>query len=148
MDEIGDMYLEIQAKVLRILEEKTVRPVGAKTDRKIDFRAVAATNFDLATMVAQYRFRRDLYFRVEEYPIILPPLRERKDDIQLLAQHFLNEFTDYHDQVTRRFSKSTLAQLINHSWTGNIRELKNVVRRAAIRSSQPVIDEVNFFQFS
>jgi two-component system response regulator AtoC len=142
LDEIGDMDVEIQAKVLRILEEKTVRRVGEKTERAIDFRLIAATNQDLAQSINAKQFRRDLYFRLEEYPIYLPPLRKRREDIPLLAQHFLKEFCEANGMQKRIFSQEAIKKMINHSWPGNIRELKNAVRRSAIRSQEQTISDV------
>jgi len=142
LDEIGDMPQDIQAKVLRILEERKVRRIGEQKERPLDFRVIAATNRDLAHAVQEKAFRKDLYFRLEEYPIYLPPLRERREDIPLLAQHFLDEFCQVNDLPSKRFSEQAMAQLMAHSWPGNIRELRNVIRRAAIRSSGPVVEEV------
>ena len=144
LDEIGDMELEIQAKVLRILEEKKVRRVGEKEEKKIDFRVIAATNRDLSQAVAENNFRKDLYFRLEEYPLYLPPLRERKDDIPLLAQHFLQEFCDSNKIKSKKFNKEAIQKLINYSWPGNIRELKNVVRRSAVRTTESIVDQIVF----
>ena len=144
LDEIGDMELDIQAKVLRILEEKKVRRVGEKEEKTIDFRVIAATNRDLSQAVAENNFRKDLYFRLEEYPLYLPPLRERKDDIPLLAQHFLQEFCDSNKITSKKFSKEAIQKLINYSWPGNIRELKNVVRRSAVRTTKAIVDQIVF----
>jgi len=142
LDEIGDMELEIQAKVLRILEEKRVRRVGEKEEHSIDFRVISATNRDLSRATAENKFRKDLYFRLEEYPIYLPPLRERKEDLPLLAQHFLKEFCESNNLAPKRFSKSAIQYMIQHSWPGNIRELKNVVRRSAVRTGTELIDQI------
>lgn len=144
LDEIGDMDPEIQAKVLRILEEKMVRRIGEKEDHAINFRVISATNRDLSKAVAENKFRKDLYFRLEEYPIYLPPLRERKEDIPLLAQHFLKEFCESNNLSSKRFSKNAIQCMIQHSWTGNIRELKNVVRRTAVRANTDIIDQIDF----
>ena len=143
LDEIGDMNLEIQAKVLRILEEKKVRRVGEKEERQIDFRVISATNRDLSKAASENKFRRDLYYRLEEYPIFLPPLRDRKEDLPLLAQHFLNEFCESNKLAAKQLSKNAIETLIQYSWPGNIRELKNVVRRTAIRSNTDIIEQVD-----
>jgi two-component system response regulator AtoC len=144
LDEIGDMDSEIQAKVLRILEEKIVRRVGEKEERVLDFRIIAATNRDLAQAVRNNEFRKDLYFRLEEYPIFLPPLRERKDDIPLLAHHFLKEFCESNGLPARQFGKKAIQDMINYSWPGNLRELKNVVRRSVVRVETVLIENVEF----
>jgi two-component system response regulator AtoC len=144
LDEIGDMSLEIQAKVLRILEEKKVRRVGEKEEQPIDFRVISATNRDLSKAASENKFRRDLYFRLEEYPIYLPPLRERKEDLPLLAQHFLNEFCESNNIPTKQLTKNAINSMIQYTWPGNIRELKNVVRRTAIRVETKTIDEIEF----
>jgi two-component system response regulator AtoC len=142
LDEIGDMEPDIQAKVLRILEEKVVRRVGEKEERKLDFWIISATNRNLERAVSENTFRKDLYFRLEEYPIYLPPLRERKEDIPLLAGHFLQEFCDSASLPQKVFSKEAIKKLTDHTWPGNIRELKNVVRRSAVRSTSSVINEI------
>ena len=142
LDEIGDMPMDIQAKVLRILEEKMVRRVGEQKERKLDFRVIAATNRDLTRAVQEGTFRQDLYFRLEEYPIYLPPLRERKEDIPLLAQHFLDDFCQANNLPPKRLSEQAMIKLMAYSWPGNVRELRNVVRRAAIRAQGDVVDDV------
>jgi two-component system response regulator AtoC len=143
LDEIGDMNLEIQAKVLRILEDKKVRRVGEKEERSINFRVISATNRDLSKGVKENKFRNDLYFRLEEYPIYLPPLRERKEDLPLLAQHFLNEFCESNNIAPKRFSQIAVQSMVQHPWPGNIRELKNVVRRTAVRANTDLIDQID-----
>lgn len=144
LDEIGDMEMDTQAKILRILEERTVRRVGEKKEISLDSRIIAATNRDLADLIREGRFRKDLYYRLEEYPIYLPSLRERKSDIILLAQHFLREFCQDNNTPIKSFSSDVEDTLKNHLWPGNIRELKNVVRRAAIRCRGEVIEEITF----
>lgn len=147
LDEIGDMEIDIQVKILRILEEKTVRRVGEKDERIIDFRVITATNKDLAQAVSENLFRKDLYFRLEEYPIYLPPLRERKEDIAMLAQHFLIEFCDSNNMKMLKFTEQAIHTLINYDWPGNIRELKNVVRRSAVRTGGSIVDDISFSTF-
>jgi two-component system response regulator AtoC len=144
LDEIGDMNLEIQAKVLRILEDKKVRRVGEKEERPIDFRVISATNRDLSKAASENKFRRDLYFRLEEYPIYLPPLRDRKEDLALLAQHFLNEFCESNNIPIKQLTKNAINSMIQYTWPGNIRELKNVVRRTAIRVDEKTINKIEF----
>ena len=144
LDEIGDMETDIQAKVLRVLEEKAVRRVGEKQERSIDFRVIAATNRDLALSIKEGSFRKDLYYRLEEYPIYLPPLRERQDDVILLAQSFLDEYCLSNGVPKKSFHDRVLEQLRSHHWPGNIRELKNVVRRAAIQEVSDIVSEIAF----
>ncbi len=144
LDEIGDMDSDIQAKVLRVLEEKIIRRVGEKNERRLDFRVISATNRDLAQAVRDNQFRKDLYFRLEEYPIYLPPLSERRDDIPMLAQHFLTEFCDTNNLPAKQFSKAAMQTMLHYSWPGNIRELKNVVRRSAVRATGDVIETFEF----
>jgi DNA-binding NtrC family response regulator len=144
LDEIGDMDPDIQVKILRVLEEHTVRRVGEKEERPIDFRVIAATNCDLAQAVADQSFRKDLYFRLEEYPIYLPPLRERKEDIPMLAQHFLNEFCQSNHLPAKKFGQTALQKMLAYSWPGNIRELKNAVRRSAVRIADNLVSDVSF----
>jgi len=144
LDEIGDMDLENQAKVLRILEEKKVRRLGEKEERPINFRVISATNRDLSRAAKENKFRQDLYFRLEEYPIYLPSLRERKEDLPLLSQHFLKEFCESNNLPFKRFSKNAMQSMMEYSWPGNIRELKNVVRRTAVRVNTDIIDKIEF----
>lgn len=144
LDEIGDMPLDIQAKVLRVLEDGFVRRVGEKNERAVDFRVIAATNRDFARSIAAGEFRKDLYFRLEEYPIFLPPLRDRQEDIPIIAKHFLSDFCTVNDLQPKQFSPAVLSALNNHSSPGNIRELKNVIRRAAIQAPGSTINQVVF----
>jgi len=144
LDEIGDMPLDIQAKVLRVLEEKKVRRIGEKEERQVNFRIVAATNRDLAESIRAGGFRKDLYYRLEEYPIYLPPLRDRQDDVILLAQHFLDEYCLDNNVDQLSFTEEVIKALKDHHWPGNIRELKNVVRRAAIRETGSAIQSITF----
>lgn len=144
LDEIGDMPLAIQAKVLRVLEDGFVRRVGEKNERAVDFRVIAATNRDFARSIAAEEFRKDLYFRLEEYPIFLPPLRDRQEDIPIIARHFLSDFCTVNDLQPKQLSPAVLSALNKHSWPGNIRELKNVIRRAAIQAPGSTINQVVF----
>lgn len=144
LDEIGDMEVDIQAKVLRVLEEKSVRRVGEKEERQVNFRIIAATNRDLAQSIKEGNFRKDLYYRLEEYPIYLPPLRERQNDVILLAQNFVDEYCRDNNIGPLEISESVKDQLKSHHWPGNIRELKNVIRRAAIRETGKQITQITF----
>ncbi len=131
LDEIGDLSLGGQAKLLRVLEEKVVVRVGGSRPIHTDARVVAATNQDLGEMVRQKRFRQDLYFRLNVVTLNLPPLRERGDDVMLLAEHFLNDFCRKAHRKRLRFSAAARTRLEGHSWPGNVRELRNLMERLA-----------------
>jgi len=135
LDEIGDMSLSGQAKLLRVLEEKMVVRVGGSTPIHTEVRILAATNQDLATMVREKRFREDLFFRLHVVSIELPPLRERLDDIQSLAEHFLQSFCQTMGRPVPQFSAAAKKRLRGHSWPGNVRELRNLMERLAYLSS-------------
>lgn len=142
LDEIGDMTSEIQAKVLRVLQERKIRRVGEKTERSVDFRVVSATNHDFARAINNNTFREDLYYRLEEFPIGIPPLRDRKEDIPVLANHFLDQFCSANNLGQMQISESTLSNLGDYHWPGNVRELKNAVQRAAVTSRGQVIEKL------
>lgn len=126
LDEIGDLPLDMQVRLLRVLQEKVVEPVGSTFSTKVDFRVIAATHRDLKELVSEGKFREDLYYRLNGAGVELPPLRDRRADIALLAAHFLEEA-----RPGSRLSESAMATLVSHSWPGNVRELEQVVRRAA-----------------
>ena len=132
LDEIGDMSLKTQAKVLRVLQEQTMEPVGGTTSVKVDVRVVAATNKDLQTEIRAGRFREDLYFRLNVIPIFVPPLRERAEDIPLLADHFMAEFAREYGRRGKSFERGAVTTLQYYGWPGNVRELKNVIERLMI----------------
>ncbi|PID59135.1 Fis family transcriptional regulator [candidate division KSB3 bacterium] len=140
LDEVGELPLLIQVKLLRVLQEKQFKRVGGTKDISVDVRIVAATNRDLDQMVAEKSFRNDLYYRLNVIPIHLPPLREREEDIPLLAQHFLKK---YNQEIGRHFTHVTdeaLGKLLSYAWPGNIRELENVIERAVALEAEPAID--------
>ncbi|HHY59336.1 MAG TPA: sigma 54-interacting transcriptional regulator [Clostridia bacterium] len=139
LDEIGDMSLSMQAKLLRVLQEKEIERIGGTRPIKVDFRVIAATNKDLAQMVKEGTFRQDLYYRLNIVPLYLPPLRERKDDIKALAQHFLQQFSK---EVGHELILSPQVEwvLYHYDWPGNIRELRNVLEHASIVAAGPVIE--------
>ena len=139
LDEIGDMPLALQAKLLRVLEDGEVTPVGATAARRVDVRVIAATNADLAAKIADGSFRQDLYFRLARYAVETPPLRERRDDVPLLAAHFLDVFAAEMGRTPPELTLETVAVLANHAWPGNVRELKNVIERALIMSGGAAI---------
>lgn len=138
LDEIGDMSLIAQAKVLRALQESKVCPVGSDKEIKVDVRVLAATNKNMQEEIKSGKFREDLYHRLSVIEIYVPSLDERKDDIKLLANHFAKIISDEHGTALKTFDKDAVTALENFSWTGNIRELRNVVERLIILGSNPI----------
>ena len=134
LDEISEMPLPLQAKLLRVLQEKEVDRIGGTRPVPIDARVVAITNVNLKTAVAEGKFREDLYYRINVIPLILPPLRERKDDIELLTHHFLEKFSLANHKNIAVIDKAALNMLLDHDWKGNVRELENVIERAVLIS--------------
>jgi two-component system nitrogen regulation response regulator NtrX len=132
LDEIGDMSLKTQAKVLRVLQEQTMEPVGSTNRIKVDARVLAATNKDLQAEIRAGRFREDLYFRLTVVPISVPPLRERQEDIPLLADHFMAEFAREYGRRVKTFDPGARVALQQYPWPGNVRELRNVIERLMI----------------
>ena len=132
LDEIGDMSLKTQAKVLRVLQEQVMEAVGGSTRIKVDARVLAATNKDLGAEIKAGRFREDLYFRLNVVPISVPPLRERRDDITLLADHFMAVLAKEYGRRAKRFEAEAFDTLRSYSWPGNVRELRNVIERLMI----------------
>jgi two-component system response regulator HydG len=130
LDEVGDMAPELQAKLLRVIEDRVVRPVGSDEAAPVDLRLIAATNKDLVARIQEGLFREDLYYRLAVIPIHLPPLRERREDIPLLAEHFLRRAVAASVKDIRGFTPEAMAALLRHPWPGNVRELENVVERA------------------
>ena len=139
LDEIGEMNLDLQAKLLRVLENQTYIKVGSTQTSQVNVRIIAATNRDLKTEAEAGRFRLDLYYRLSVFTIELPSLSQRKEDIQLIATHFLNEFKDNVNKTELSLDKEFLRLLTNHHWKGNIRELKNVMERVVILTDSNVI---------
>ena len=134
LDEIGDMPLDLQAKLLRVLDDGMVTPIGATEGKQVDVRVLAATNVDVQARVADGSFRQDLYYRLAGYLIQTPPLRERVDDIEILAHHFLNLFAQEMGFQTPHLRPEAMAMLKSYAFPGNVRELKNVIERALIQS--------------
>jgi two-component system nitrogen regulation response regulator NtrX len=132
LDEIGDMSLKTQAKVLRVLQEQTMEPVGGTNRIRVDARVVAATNKDLQAEIKAGQFREDLYFRLNVIPIFVPPLRERQEDIPLLADHFMAEFAQEYGRRIKRLDAGAVRTLQRYAWPGNVRELRNVIERLMI----------------
>ena len=137
LDEVGDIPLALQAKLLRVLQDKAVRPVGGSQEIQLDLRLVAATHRDLPGLVAEGRFREDLYYRLAVIPLRLPSLRERPEDIVLLASHFLERATAKLGKRLEGFDEDATAWLLAHRWPGNVRELENVIERAATLARGP-----------
>ncbi|UCH81902.1 MAG: sigma-54-dependent Fis family transcriptional regulator [Nitrospiraceae bacterium] len=140
LDEIGDMSLVTQAKVLRVIETQEFQKVGGSRKIKVDVRIIAATNKDLEEEIRNGNFREDLYFRLNVIPIYVPPLRERRSDIPLLADHFLTNFAIQYGQKKKNLSKNALKALMEYEWPGNVRELKNAIERYVIMNPAETID--------
>ena len=133
LDEIGEMSLNLQAKLLRVLQEGEIRPIGATQTRRVDVRIICATNRSLEKEVAEGRFRQDLYYRLKVFPIRLPPLRERREDIPALCEHFLRKYSAEMKKSVAGFTSEALSQLSAYNWPGNVRELENEVQRLVIQ---------------
>jgi formate hydrogenlyase transcriptional activator len=138
LDEIGDMPLELQPKLLRVLQEREFEAVGSTRTTRVDVRVVAATNQDLKQMVRDREFREDLYYRLNAFPIYLPPLRERKADIPELVEYFVQQFAASMDKTIETIPEGTMRSLVSHCWPGNIRELQNYIERGVILSNDGV----------
>lgn len=141
LDEIGDMNVQLQSKLLRVIQEKKVRAVGDNAVKDVDVRIVAATHKDLKAAIKDGRFREDLYYRLSVIPIVIPPLRHRKEDIPLLAEHFLKKYSATNNLKVTGFTKRAMNKLVGLRWDGNVRELENVVERAVVLASGSLIDE-------
>ena len=140
LDEIGDIPLELQSKLLRVLQEQEFERLGSTYTRRVNVRVVAATNQDLAGMVASKQFRMDLYYRLNVFPIVLPPLRKRTDDIPILVAHFVQKFCERMSKQISKISRRGMDTLIHHPWPGNIRELQNFVERAVIMTKGDMLE--------
>src|ERR1700722_13649408 len=138
LDEIGDMPLELQPKLLRVLQEREFEAVGSTRTTRVDVRVVAATNRDLRQMVRDGEFREDLYYRLNIFPLSLPPLRERKADIPEFVRYFIEQFATSMDKMIDTIPEETMRSLVRHSWPGNIRELQNYIERGVILSTDGV----------
>ena len=134
LDEVGELPLETQVKLLRVLQEQEFEPIGSSKTVKVDVRIIAATNRDLSVAVAEGKFRRDLYYRLNVFPIAVPPLRERVADVPLLVSFFLQKFAKKFGKPVKKVSQETMQRLVNYTWPGNIRELQNVIERAILLS--------------
>jgi two-component system, NtrC family, nitrogen regulation response regulator NtrX len=136
LDEIGDMSLKTQAKILRILQEQKFERVGGTQTISVDVRIVAATNKDLKSEIGKNQFREDLFYRLNVIPFLVPALRDRKEDVPLLAEHFLKEFSNTHGKTPRKMSPEALSAMVAYSWPGNVRELKNLIERIIILTTE------------
>ncbi|MCC6983391.1 MAG: sigma-54-dependent Fis family transcriptional regulator, partial [Bauldia sp.] len=146
LDEVGELPLDVQVKLLRALQDGEIDPVGAKRPIRIDFRLVSATNRDLADLVAAGRFREDLYYRLNVFPIRVPPLRERLDDVPELVRHFTARFAAEEHKTIRGIDTGALALLSSFDWPGNIRQLENAVFRAVVLADGPLLTRADFPQ--
>ena len=139
LDEVSEMSPQLQVKVLRLLEEKEFKPVGSVTTKRVDVRFITATNKDLELAIQQNEFRKDLFYRLNVIPIHIPPLRERRDDIPILAEHFLGKYSKDMKRAGKRFAPEVKEAMMRHPWPGNIRELENAVQRSIALSDGDVI---------
>jgi len=139
LDEIGDTTLAFQSKLMRVLQEGEIRPVGSNKSIKVDVRVIAATNKDLMEAVEKKTFREDLYYRLAVVPVVIPPLRERKEDILLLVDHFIKKYCEQNGLELKKISPQIMKVLIDYPWRGNVRELENVIERAVLMSPGPEI---------
>jgi len=140
LDEIGELPLDMQVKFLRVLQEREIESIGGRL-KKINVRVIAATNRKLDEEIAQGNFRIDLYYRLNVFPITLPPLKERRSDIPLLVDHFINKYRDQTEKKISGVTDDALKMLLNYDWPGNVRELENVIFRSMLVSSEPLIDK-------
>jgi two-component system nitrogen regulation response regulator NtrX len=140
LDEVGDMSLRTQSKVLRVLEEQRIEPVGAAESMQVDVRVVAATNKNLEEEIARGNFREDLFYRLNVIPFFVPPLRDRREDVAELAQHFLREFTTAYGRKPKELTPEAFEVLAGYHWPGNVRELKNLIERIVILNPQVRVD--------
>jgi transcriptional regulator with GAF, ATPase, and Fis domain len=139
LDEIGDVPPSIQVKLLRILQEREFERLGSNKTRQIDVRVIAATNVDLKSAIEEGNFREDLYYRLNVFPLTIPSLRDRVEDIPFLAEHFLRKFTREQGIAVSAISPEAMSKLLSHSWPGNVRELENVIERSLVFASGTVL---------
>ena len=144
LDEIGDISLKTQTDLLRVLQEREITRVGGNQTIKVDFRIVAATNKDLEQLIEEGKFRPDLFYRLNVFHIEIPPLRERREDIPLLVDHFVRKFSREMNKKITRVSPAAMNALQQYNWPGNVRELENAVERAMVVSQEPELREQDF----
>lgn len=150
LDEVGNLSYDVQVQLLRALQEQKVRPVGSAKDIKVDIRIIAATNENLEIAIAEGRFREDLYHRLNEFSLFIPPIRERKGDIEIFANEFLRQANEELEKNIQGFSKETIALFEKHHWSGNLRELRNVIKRTVLFAPKEIItpEDIPFFATS
>ena len=141
LDEIGDIPLDLQAKILRVLEDRKITRLGSNREIELDFRVICATNRPIQDMIKKELFREDLFYRISVLPIIIPPLRDRREDIPLLVGHFISKYSEKLNAPVKGISNKALHQLVSYSWPGNVRELENVIQRALVSSRSELITE-------
>jgi chemotaxis protein methyltransferase CheR len=146
LDEIGELPMELQVKLLRVIQEGEFERLGSSNTIKVAVRIIAATNQNLSDAVAKGRFREDLWYRLNVFPITMPPLRQRRDDIPLLVEHFVRRFSKSMGKRVTSVSPATLRSLSGYSWPGNVRELANVIERGVINSSGSVLQIADHFE--
>ena len=146
LDDIANLSQDIQGKLLRVLETREFKPVGGTSFKKVDARLISATNCDLQEMVEKGSFRQDLYYRLSVFPIFLPPLRERKDDIPLLANHYLTQFCDKTGKRIEGFTKEAMEALVSYEWPGNVRQLRNFVEHLVIMADRHTLDVLDLLE--
>jgi transcriptional regulator with PAS, ATPase and Fis domain len=142
LDEIGELPLDLQVKLLRLVQDKSVKRVGGTKEKKVDIRIISATNKNLKEMVKNKLFREDLYYRLHVVPIVIPPLRERREDVPLLIEHFLSKFNAKYSQNVK-FAESSMIILQSFDWAGNVRELEHFVEQMVVTSRESVIYSVD-----
>ena len=148
LDEVGELPLDMQVKLLRVLQEGEVDAVGSRKPTKVDVRIISATNRDLAQAVAEGRFREDLYYRLNVFPIEMPSLRERKEDLPALVDHFIRRFNAQEGKTITGASKDTMGLILAHDWPGNVRQLENSIFRAMILCEGDELQPIDFPQIS
>jgi DNA-binding NtrC family response regulator len=146
LDEVAELPMPLQAKLLRVIQCREFRKVGGKHPIKVDVRIIAATNKDLRQMVSETKFREDLFYRLEVIPLVLPPLRQRKEDIPLLVDHFIQKFNRNNTKQIRGVSSRTMGNFLRYHWPGNVRELENCIERAAVMADHDILDVTDLSQ--
>lgn len=144
LDEIGEMQTSVQVKLLRVLQEREIERIGGRETIRVNVRIIAATNCNLEKALAEGKFRLDLYYRLNVFPVILPPLRERRGDIPLLVNHFIKMFAQKTNKPVEGISGEALARLVDYSWPGNVRELQNLIERSVLMSNEPILQNLSF----
>jgi transcriptional regulator with GAF, ATPase, and Fis domain len=137
---VGELPLETQVKLLRVLQEREIEPVGSSQSKKVDVRVIAATNRDLEKGIEAGRFRADLYFRLNVFPIVMPPLREREGDVEPLVHFFVDRFARELGKHISGVSRASLDRLLAYHWPGNVRELSNLIERGVVLANGPILD--------